>query len=153
MESRMGAEFFAKGMEALGHDHLYLARVCFEHAVNEERLPAYCSYLALALAKSRGEYHEAIALAQEAVDKDPVTAVHYLNLGRIYLLSGREQEAVETFRQGVQYDRHPEIIAELDLLVPRTPSVFPSLRRDHPLNKYLGLFLAYLGRKGPKSGG
>lgn len=151
MSSRLATEFFTKGMNALNHDHIYLARVCFEHAVNEERTPSNCSYLALANAKSRGEFGEAISLAEEAIVKEPDNSVLYLNLGRIYLLAGLKKEALETFRRGVQLDTNQDIVRELDAFAPRAPSLFPRLKRSHPLNKYLGKLLAKLGLRKGKS--
>ncbi|KAF0218879.1 MAG: hypothetical protein FD174_2662 [Geobacteraceae bacterium] len=152
MSSRLAAEFFAKGVDALSHDHFYLARVCFEQAVHEERTPAGCSYLALANAKSRGEFDEAIALAEEAISKEPENSVFYLNLGQIYLLAGLKKEALDTFRKGVQFERNAEIICELDAFAPRAPPLFPKLRRSHPLNRYLGKFLARLGLRRVRGG-
>lgn len=145
MSSRLAAEFFAKGLDALHNDHFYLARVCFEHAVNEERTPSNCSHLALAIARSRGEFREAIALAEEAIAKEPASSVHYLNLGRVYVLAGLKREALDTFRKGANCERNPEIIRELDAFAPRSPALFPMLRRSHPLNKYFGLMLTRLG--------
>lgn len=145
MSSKVAAEFFSKGKEALEHEHTYLARVCFENAVNEERNPAHCSYLALALAKSRGEYDRAINLAEEAIAADPQNSIHYLNLGRIFIAANRKPEALEILRAGVQVERDPEILRQLNELGNRGRPVLAWLSRDHPLNKYLGILLTRLG--------
>lgn len=134
-----------KGVEALGADNVYLARTCFENAAKEERNPASRSYLALCQAKTRGKFDDAIALAHEAVIGEPENPVHYLNLGRIYLLAGKRQEAIEVFRKGLRQGMNDNIITELDLLGTRKPSPIPSLERNHPLNKYMGILLARLG--------
>ena len=145
MATVQAAEWFAKGIEALSHDHVYLARTCFEHAAEEERSPLNCSYLALCQAKTRGKFGDAIELARQAIADEPGNAVNYLNLGRIYLLAGMREEAIAIFRQGVQYGRREEIGAELDRLGTRKAPPIRSLPRNHPLNKYLGILLARLG--------
>lgn len=145
MATVQAAEWFAKGIEALSHDHVYLARTCFEHATEEERSPVNCSYLALCQAKTRGKFGDAIELARQAIAGEPENALHYLNLGRIYLLAGMREEAIAIFRQGAQCGRREEIGAELDRLGTRKPPPIRSLPRNHPLNKYLGILLARLG--------
>jgi tetratricopeptide (TPR) repeat protein len=140
------ADYFGKGIEALRHDHLFLARACFEQAaVTGGKDPAICSYLAWCQAKTRGEYVEAVALAQEALSLEPANHIHYLNLGRIHLLAGDKGRAMEVFRQGLPLDSWGEIARELEQFGSRKPPLFPSLARSHPLNRLLGLLLARLG--------
>ena len=149
MSSKTAAELFAKGKDALVNDHTYLARVCFENALNEERKPSYCSYFALSLAKSRGDFVRAIKLSDESITAEPDNSEHYLIKGRILLLAGRRQEAIDVFRAGVQIDRHPEILRELEFLGTRCKPVIASLPRNHPLNKVLGIVFARLGLRQP----
>ena len=139
------ANFFDKGVEALRHDHLFLARVCFEQAALGGKSPAISSYLALCRAKTRGEFGEAIALVEEAMALEPRNPVHYLNLGRIHLLAGDRPQALDTFRRGARYDRSGEIGRELESMGVRKRPVIPFLARSNPLNRYLGLFLTRLG--------
>ncbi|SNB46716.1 tetratricopeptide repeat protein [Geobacter sp. DSM 9736] len=145
MSSKAAVEFFNKGRDALYHDHTYLARVCLENAVNEERKPAYCSYLAVALAKSRGDFDGALTLAQEALRAEPANSLHYLNLGRIFVAAGQREEAIDAFRTGARLDRNPEILQELEILGTRRKPVIRWLAREHPVNKLLGKLLACLG--------
>lgn len=145
MRSREAEELFAKGLEAIGHDHLYLARTCLEQAMELEKSPEVCSYLALCRAKTRGPFSEAIALAKEAIECAPGNSSFYLNLGKIYLLSGDKESALNILRKGMQFDNNPEILNELEAHGNRKPSVFPTLKRNHPLNKYLGILLSRLG--------
>lgn len=139
------ASFFDKGVEALQHNHLFLARVCFEQAALGGKSPAISSYLALCRAKTRGEFEETIAMVEEALALEPRNAVHYLNLGRIQLLAGNRPQALDTFRRGARFDRSGEIGRELESLGVRKRPVFPFLARSHPLNRYVGLFLARVG--------
>ncbi|BDV41703.1 hypothetical protein GURASL_06260 [Geotalea uraniireducens] len=145
MSVTLAAEWFAKGLESLRHDHIYLARTCFEHAAAVNRSPEICSYLALCQAKTRGKFGDAIALAREAIANEPANPVHYLNLGQIYLLAGMRQEAVDIFREGLRRQHNDAIVGELNRLGTRKPPVFRRLHRNHPLNKYMGIFLARLG--------
>lgn len=145
MLSREAEELFAKGLESIGHDHLYLARTCLEQALELEKSPEVCSYLALCRAKTRGQFSEAIALAKEAVDDAPGNSALYLNLGRIYLLAGDKESALDILRKGMQFDDNQEILKELEIHGNRKPPVFPALKRNHPLNKYLGMLLSRLG--------
>jgi tetratricopeptide (TPR) repeat protein len=145
MSSKTAAELFAKGKDALVNDHTYLARVCFENALNEERTPAHRAYFALALAKSRGDFVRAIKLAEESLAAEPGNSEHYLIMGKILILAGRRQEALAILRSGAQIDRNPEILRELDSLGTRGKPVLASLPRSHPLNKILGILFARLG--------
>ena len=135
----------AKGQEALANDHDYLALTCFEQAIRLEWTPLACSSLALCIAKVRGNYREANLLARKALDIEPNNPAHYKNLGRILLLEGDNEQGIMMLRQGMRYGERISIAQELEKLGIRKPPVFKSLPRSHPLNKYLGLFLAWLG--------
>jgi len=138
-------EVFVKGLKAFSNGHEHLALVCFENAADLEKAPLYCSYLAFCLAKVRGQYCRAIALCGEALEKESSNPVHYVNLGRIYELSNQREKALETLRQGLQYQRKDEVRRELEKLGLRAKPVFPFLRRGNPLNKYCGILLKKLG--------
>ncbi len=144
MVGASGSVTFVKGIEALRNDHLYLARACFEQAVHEERNAHHCSYLAFAMARTGGLVEESLALAREAVAREPENSVCYLNLGRVYLAANKRAKAIEAFRKGLQYSANAEIITELDRLGTRKPPLFPSLGRSHPINHFFGLLLARL---------
>lgn len=147
MPNSQAVEVYEKGLEALSNGHVYLALVCFEQAASLDNAPQYCSYLAFCLAKARGQYREAIALCSEALEKDPTNSTHYLNFGRIYVLAGQREKALETLRSGLQHQRNDEILRELEMLGMRGKPLFPKLRRGHPLNKYCGILLKKLGYK------
>jgi tetratricopeptide (TPR) repeat protein len=145
MPNIQAEEFFEKGLHALSNGHVYLALVCFEQAANLVKSPLYCSHLAFCLAKARGQYREAIDLCSEVLEKEPDKPVHYLNLGRIYLLAGEREKALQILRNGLQYDKNNEILRELEILGMRKQPVFPALKRENPLNKYCGILLKKLG--------
>ncbi len=138
-------DIFAKGLQALEDGHIYLALSCFEQVMYLERTPLHCSYLALCLAKVRGQYADAVALCAEALAKDPDSAVIYLNFGRIHIMAGERRKAQDVLRRGLHCGDSAAILRELDLLGERKNPPFPSLPRSHPLNKIIGKFLNKLG--------
>jgi tetratricopeptide (TPR) repeat protein len=147
MSTTDATDLVSKGLEALQRDLVYLAQSCFEQAIEQDRSPAACSYLAFCLASTRKDYAKAIALAEEAIAREPANSVYYLNLERIYLMAGDKKHALQVLRKGIQQGDDPQILAELNLHGTRKPPLFPSLPRTHPLNKFLGLILCRLGLK------
>lgn len=147
MSTTDAPDLVSKGLEALDRDLVYLAQSCFEQAVEQDRSPAACSFLAFCLATTRKEYARAIALAEEAITREPANTTYYLNLGRIYLMAGKKKLALQVLRTGIQQGDNPNILAELELHGTRKPPLFPSLPRTHPVNRFLGLILSRLGFK------
>lgn len=126
-------------------DALFHLDKIFEVSDSAEVRSAY----ALCIALERGQVKEAIDLCIEAVKREPENAFHYLNLGRIYLKGDKKAVAIDIFRKGLRFDSTSEasksIISILEALGLRKRSPLPFLRRDHVLNKYMGLFLSRLG--------
>lgn len=125
--------------------------------------PVVRSYLAYCMAKERGQYRQAIKLCETSLKAEPHNPAHYLNLGRIFLLTRHKAKAMETFRRGLSNDAvtgsaaaaasTPEsrakqqalILAEMRRLGIRRRPPFPSLPRNHALNRVTGTLLARLG--------
>jgi predicted Zn-dependent protease len=125
-------------------------------------IPVVNSYLAYCMAKERGQYREAVRLCQAALAAEPHNPAHYLNLGRIYLLTRQKGKAVAAFRKGLSSDAVTEkfpaaespadgrakqqalILAELRGLGIRKRPPFSSLPREHRLNRAVGKLLATL---------
>ena len=145
MPNEEAEQLIAKGLEALENGHDYLALTCFQQAIRLEWTPLACSSLAFCTAAVKRNYSEAITLARKALEIEPENAVHYKHLGRIYLLAGDNKQGIQLLRQGLQYGEKISIVQELEKLGIRKPPIFKGLPRSHPLNKYLGLFLAWLG--------
>jgi tetratricopeptide (TPR) repeat protein len=114
------------------------------------------------MAKERGQYRDAIRLCETALAAEPHNAAHYLNLGRVYLLTKQKGKALATFRKGMSKDastggaeaaesaerqaKHQALIlAELRKMGIRRQAPFPSLPRDHALNRNVGKLLVRLG--------
>ncbi|MBF0559627.1 MAG: hypothetical protein HQL08_12705 [Nitrospirae bacterium] len=138
-------ELFRKGLDALANGNTIPALASFEKALELEDNPSVYSYFALCIAKERGQVRKAIALCEEAMQKDTANTAHYLNLGKILLHAGKRDDAIMVFRGGLQYGIDPLIIDELNRLGTRKPPVIPFLKRSNPINKYLGIILNRLG--------
>ena len=140
-----GEKLFASGLEALAAHNTLSALVLFEKAVAKEDRPVYSSHLAYCVAKERGQFQLAVTLCEKAIARDPRTPVHYLNLGKIFLLAGKQAEAVRTFREGLASEKDQRLVDELDRLQTRKPQVFSFLSRDNPINRVLGKVLKKTG--------
>jgi tetratricopeptide (TPR) repeat protein len=128
-------------------------------------IPVVNSYLAYCMAKERGQYREATRMCQAAIAAEPHNPAHYLNLGRIYVLTEQKAKALAAFRKGLSSDavktnsaaaespadsrakQQALILAELRRLGIRRRPPFPSLPREHGLNRVVGKLLASLQRR------
>jgi len=133
-----GLALFKAGniLRALGH---------FEKAMSAHPTSLCASYYAYCMAKERGHVKKGIALCRKALEKEPDTPVHYLNLARIHLLGHDMADAVTVLREGMHRAPDPEIKDLLDGIGVRKPPVISSMPRDAFVNKFLGLLLSRLG--------
>lgn len=132
-------ELVQRGLEAVDTGDLALGLELLGALPPANRSPVVTSYLACCIAGEQGRIEEAKALCAQAMQKEPVNSVHYLNLGRIHLLEGDKKEAIRMFRDGLLYGNNQLIRKEMDKLGRRSPPVFPSLGRENPLNRMIGL--------------
>lgn len=137
-------KLFTKGLEALAEGNTLSALSYLEKAINIDYSPIISSYYALCIAKERGQVSKAVSLCEEAIKGEPKNSQLYLNLGRIYLIDNNKTDAIKTFREGLNYESNQQIVDELNKLVIRKPPIFPFLRRNNPINKYLGIILKIL---------
>lgn len=134
-----------KGIKELTEGNTLTALSCFERAAQLEETPLILSCLAFCIAKERGQIKKAIAMCQDAISTEPENSSHYLNLGKIYLIEKKKEEAVNVFRKGLHYEENEQIVDELNKLGTRRPPVLPFLKRSNFLNKCLGILLNRLG--------
>ena len=144
MEEGEAQRLFEKGLHAFAQGNTLSALSFFERAVQLEETPLYCSYYAYCVARERGQFQLAVTLCEKAKAKEPDRAIHYLNLGKVYLLAGKKPQAIDVFREGMRYEENQDIVKELSKIGPRKPPAIPFLRRENPINKYLGIVLARL---------
>jgi len=140
-------DLIRKGISALNEGSALLAMIHFEDALKLEDSPTARSYLAFCLAKEQHQVGRAASLCLSAMQEEPHKSLHYLNLGRIYLLAGEKTRAIKTFRKGMKLERNRQIIEELKKLGLRQPPVMKTLHRDNPLNKCLGILFHKLGMR------
>lgn len=136
-----------KGLAEIDKGNTMMALIHFEEAAKLDSSPLVRSHLAFCLARERRQLQKAATLCNEALQEEPGNPVHYLNLGRIYLLAGQKNRAIQTWRRGLRSGRNPQIVGELKRLGLRKPPVLKSLGREHPVNKYLGLVLQKMGMR------
>lgn len=137
-------KLFDKGIETLTEGNIVAALSYFEKALKIEENPVISSFFAFCIAKERGQVQKAIVLCTDAIKEDPENSFHYLNLGKILLLKKEKEEAVNIFRQGLQYEENQQIEDELNKLGTRKSLIIPFLKRSNLINKYLGLILSRL---------
>jgi Flp pilus assembly protein TadD len=129
------------GLRELDRGSVRGALAHFEKAVLLERSPEILSHLAYCLAKERGEFDTAVSLCNEALEDDSSNVIHYFNLGRVYLLSGKKADAIRVFRNGLLYEDNKKIKEELKKLGWRKAPIIQFLPREHFLNRCFGALL------------
>ena len=140
-------EKYDKGIEAVDNGDTAYGLVYLEGLFETRPDPILTSYYAVCLAKERRETEQALELCDEAMADDPGNSLHYLNLGRVYVAAGMKRKAIKAFRDGLLYGKNPLISRELERIGWRDLPLFPSLGREHPLNRVLGKILYRLGLK------
>src|SRR5574340_300198 len=117
------------------------ALACFDKALVIGKSPELLSYLSYCIATERGQIYEALKLCNNALSQEPDNPVHYLNLGRIYLHTGKKEEALLILRKGLAFGENQAIRSLLEKIGTRGNPVFPFLSRNNFLNKYAGILL------------
>jgi len=135
------------GLKAMQDNDTMMAMFHFVDAAKISQPPLVRSCLAYCLAREKKMYPKAIAMCMSAKQDNPEKSLHYLNLGRIYLLAGQKRKAMTTFRQGLKMERNTDIMAELKKLGVRKPPPLASFPREHPLNRFLGKCLTMVNMR------
>ena len=151
---------FKKGLACLVDDRPKEASEHFRRALELERQRSkarcdmrYLSYYGLSLAKAGLSKQIALQACRSAVSKQCADPVLLLNLGRVYMLTGRTIQALETFERGLDINPEHKILRrELDRIDRRRPPVIPFLDRSHPVNIWLGRLRASRKKSAPRVG-
>lgn len=138
-------ELLNKGKEAVEKGYIPSAQVFFSQVAEQQKTPEVRSYLAYCLAKSQGRTQVAAKTCTESIRREPDNPTHYLLLGRIHLLAGDKEKAIQVLRQGIKINNDQRILTEITRMGLRKEAVIKSLKRNHPLNRFLGKFLGHLG--------
>ncbi len=155
----MGAQFsadehFRRGESALAEGD---ARVALEHFEVARRLePAnarYRSYFGLSLGLAERRFDKALELCRAAAKEEFFNPLFYHNLARLHLAFGFKAEGIRYLRRGLMIDPHnAPITEEMERMGIRRRPLFGFVRRNHPLNRWLGRVMRRLlsGRAEPE---
>jgi len=123
-----------------------------EHFRNAQKLdparPSFRSYFGLCLGLSERRFDKALELCRSAAKEEFYNAALYHNLARVHLAFGFKAEAIRYLRRGLMIDpKCRPILAELEGLGRRRGPVLRFLRRQNPLNRWLGVVRQRLQRR------
>jgi tetratricopeptide (TPR) repeat protein len=136
---------FELAREALAAGFTLAALAHLEKSLYLHENPSLHSYLGYCIAKERGHIKKGIELCRSSIDREQEEPVHYLNLGKIHLLSGNKEEALRVFREGMAKGKNVEIQGMLDRIGTRKPPIIKFLSRNNPINRCLGMLLSRVG--------
>ncbi len=114
-----------------------------EHFRTAQRLdpvcPSFRSYFGLCVGLSERRFDKALELCRSAAKEEFYNAGLYHNLARVHLAFGFKAEAIRYLRRGLMIDpKCQPIAAELERLGQRRGPPLGFLRRQNPLNRWLG---------------
>jgi len=105
----------------------------------------YRSYFGLCLGLAERRFDRALDLCRSAAKEEFYNPILYLNLARVHLEFGFKAEGLRYLRRGLMIDpNHPEILGQLQELGLRRRPAIRFLRRNNPLNRWLGRLLGRL---------
>ena len=131
-------ELIRQGLTALENENTLHALSCFEKAVGHWPTAVVLSCLGYCLARERADLDRALELCEKALQQEPANPLHYLNIGRIYLLAQQKHLAIFAFHKGLEFGWHPVLMREIKKLGQRRAPLFPFLGRKHALNRFFG---------------
>jgi tetratricopeptide (TPR) repeat protein len=137
---------FKKGLTALVKNRPKEASEFFRKALELERQRSktrldmrYLSYYGLSLAKAGLSSQIALQACRSAVTRHADDPLLLLNLGRVYLITGKLEPALECFEKGLRVQPENQILRrELAKVDRRGRPMVPFLDRSHPVNRWLG---------------
>jgi predicted Zn-dependent protease len=136
---------FLRARKELDEGNVLAALACLERGLKISDDPRWHSCLGFCIAKERGHVTRGLELCRSALELEPDNAVHFLFLGKVYLVAGNKVDALKVLRQGMQKEASAEIEQLLAAIGNRKQPVISALSRDNLLNKWLGYFLNRLG--------
>lgn len=136
---------FERARRAIAMDNTVAGLAGIEKALSLKDDKGWYSFLGYCVARERGQVSRGTELCMISLEHDPNNPEHYLNLGKIQLLSGNRAEALRILREGVARGENAELLAVLNEFGKRKSPIIPFLPRTNPLNKFLGLILRRIG--------
>ena len=138
-------KLLSRAMDALAAGNTQSALSLLERSLKAKDNPALHSYLGYCIAKERGQVKKGRELCLASLELEPGNPVHYLNLAKVHQIAGSKAEAMAVLRQGMSAGGGEEVVAMLASLGTRKTPPLSLLRRDHPLNKWIGVLLGRIG--------
>lgn len=136
-----------------GKSALIIIRNALEKFPDDPLFLSYYGYLVASIennpAKGISTCREAITRLKnsEFTEYKQLYPLFYLNLGRAYLHAKNRSEALNIFNEGLKSNpKDRDLLWELKKLGTRKQPVIPFLKRNNPLNKYLGKLRNRLSR-------
>jgi len=120
----------------------------------EAELPgAFYSYLGYGVARYQRKFSLGLALARHAAESRFFEPENFLNLARVYLLTGNRRKAHRNLIKGLRLDpSHQELHDELIGMGRRKKPFIAFLPRSNPLNQMPGRVRHMLSGAGRRSG-
>ncbi len=133
-------DHFERGIDELEADRPPAAHDHFRAAYSlQPENPEFRSYYGMSLGLVERRFTEALELCQSAAKQQFFDPAVYHNLARIHLSFGFKSEGIRYLKRGLMIDPANRAIAsELNCLGKRRPPVLRLLRRQHPVNRWLG---------------
>ena len=134
-------EHFRLGLEALESSKHADALVHFRAADGlDPTRPSIRSHYGLCLGIVERRFSEALEMCRSAAKEEFFNPTLYHNLARVHLAFGFKTEGIRYLRRGLMIDPgNAPILSELGHLGVRSKPVLGFLRRDHLVNRCLGL--------------
>jgi tetratricopeptide (TPR) repeat protein len=105
----------------------------------------YRSYYGLALGLCERRWEQALELCRSAARDEFFDPIHYYNLARLHLAFGFKAEGLRLLKRGLMIaPGHEEILEALRRLGVRKAPPLKFLRRENPLNRWLGKLIERL---------
>lgn len=135
-----------RALRELEEGNVLTALACLERSLAEEDNPELYACFGYCVAKERGHVTRGLELCRAAIEHEPDNPMHDYYLAKVQLLAGDKQETLATLRRAMNKGGAPEVLLRmLAELGTRKPPPIRFLKRDNPLNKYLGILLSRLG--------
>ena len=109
--------------------------------------PLSRSYFGLLKTTERGLFKEGRTMCESALNQDPSNPLMHLNLAKVLYHMGQKAEAMDMVTKSRELGTPEETVEWLRLVGLRRDPAFSFLRREHPINRYIGLLLSRLGMK------
>jgi predicted Zn-dependent protease len=140
-----GEKTLGRALDAMAAGETPSALALLERALKQSDNPSWYSYLGYCIAKERGQVKKGAELCLACLKLEPENPVHYLNMAKVHVITGRKSDALGVLREGMSVGGSKEILALLGKLGTRKPPVLSFLSRDNFLNKWLGVILGRIG--------